>query len=111
MHRLAEEIASREEVEALCECGRGRRGAGGRGALRGLRRAGGLPEGRQAGELGPGAAGAGGEERPGACGVPAHLSQVRRRGAGRGGRQVEAAAPAPPGGRGVGASPGGLPVN
>lgn len=82
VHRLAEEIAPREEVEALCECGRGR------GARRGL------PTGRAPRE-GRGRGCRGRPARP-ATGAAAHLSQVRRRGAGRAGGQVEAAAPPRP---------------
>lgn len=47
----------------------------------------------------------------GLCEAPAHLSQVRRRGAGRAGQQVEATAPSPRGGRGSSAFPASLPVN
>lgn len=106
MHRLAEEIAPREEVEALCECGR-RAGAaadgagGGRPAAcpgaGGSGRGGARPGGRTLGSRGA----MSGRRAPplGAVwGTCTPVTGAPRRG-GAGG-QVEAAAPSPRGGRG-----------
>lgn len=58
MHRLAEEIAPREEVEALCECGRpagaAAEGAGG-GRPAACRGSGGSGSDLRTGRAGPGA--------------------------------------------------------
>lgn len=117
MHRLAEEIASREEVEALCECGR-RAGAAAEGAGGGRPAAcpgaGGSGRGVADGEGGPwgprGARSDPSSPRLGAVwGTCTPVTGARPRG-GAGG-QVEAAAPSSPGGRGGSASPASFPVN
>lgn len=87
VYRLAEEIASREEVEALCECGRA--GAAGRPAGRaggGCPAASGVGARREAGRGEPGPRGLRGRERRGASAAPrtCHRCAAEGRGAGRG---------------------------